>query len=151
MAHDRNKLVHRVIKDSTSLTLSHHGPQHWMNVAKNGIKLARAESADPLFCELFGLLHDCQRLDDGYDKGHGRRAAAYARRIKTMLPLGAGDFKRLSYALTWHDDKVHTRDLGIGCCWDADRLDLPRVGVTTDPAYLNTDTAKAVAIRRMKR
>jgi uncharacterized protein len=150
MSYNRDRLVARVMSDSTALNLISHGPKHWLNVATNGIKLAKAEGENPLFCELFGLLHDCQRRGDGGDPGHGRRAAAYARQIRTMLPLGAGDFKRLSYALTWHDDKTHTRDLGIGCCWDADRLDLPRVGVVTDPNFLNTETAKLIAIRRMR-
>jgi uncharacterized protein len=150
MRYNRDALVHRVMTDSTALGLVHHGPKHWLNVATNGIKLAKAEGENPLFCEMFGLLHDCRRHDDSADKGHGRRAATYMRAIRTMIPLGGGDFKRLSYALMWHDDRIHTPDLGIGCCWDADRLDLPRVGVITDPNYLNTGTARSIAVRRMK-
>jgi uncharacterized protein len=43
-----------------------------------------------------------------------------------------------------HDDPT------IAVCWDADRLELPRVGITTRPDYLGTDTAKNILHERMK-
>lgn len=148
MKYDCARVVHRVMADSTALALPHHGPQHWLNVASMGHRLAEAEGVDPLFCEIFGLLHDCQRLEDGHDPYHGDRAAEYAKSIGTLLCLGTRKFKKLIEALTWHDDQVHHPDVQIGCCWDADRLDLPRVGIRTDPRYLNTETAKRIARRR---
>jgi len=30
----------------------------------------------------------------------------------------------------------------VGICWDADRLNLWRVGIEPDPAYLTTETAR---------
>lgn len=147
MRYDRNKLVHQVINDSTALSLENHSTDHWLRVAQNGIILAQVELQDPVFCEIFGLLHDCQRLDDGKDKEHGARAAAYAYEIRDLIPLNKRDKFRLAYALKFHDEKVHTEDPQVGCCWDADRLDLPRVGVVVDPYYLNTDAAKEIVIR----
>ena len=151
MSYDRDKLVRQVFSDATSLNLIDHGPKHWMKVAQNGIMLARKEGVDTLFCEIFGLLHDCQRLDDYGDKQHGARAAQYARSIGTLIPLSPREFKDLLYALTWHDNRTHTKNIQIGCCWDADRLELPRVGVITDPRMLNTDTAKKIARDRIRR
>ena len=150
MSYNRDKLVRKVFSHATSLKLHDHGPDHWLKVAQNGVMLARKEGVDTLFCELFGLLHDCQRLDDYGDKGHGARAAQYARSIKHLTPLSSAEFKDLLYALKWHDDRTYTKNIQIGCCWDADRLELPRVGVVTDPRYLNTDTAKRIATRRLR-
>ena len=38
-------------------------------------------------------------------------------------------------------DRTHP-DITIQTCWDADRLDLGRVGITPQPNYLCTDAAK---------
>ena len=35
-----------------------------------------------------------------------------------------------------------SKDPTIGTCWDADRLDLPRVGVIPTPDFLSTAAAK---------
>ena len=40
-----------------------------------------------------------------------------------------------------HTDGTISDDPTIGCCWDADRLDLPRVGMQPDPALLSTEAA----------
>jgi uncharacterized protein len=36
-------------------------------------------------------------------------------------------------------------DVLIGMCWDADRLDLTRIGVTPDPALMSTPAGKRAA------
>lgn len=41
-----------------------------------------------------------------------------------------------------HDDST------IVCCWNADRLDLPRVGINPHPNYLGTDAAKMILKER---
>jgi uncharacterized protein len=148
MRYDRRALMSRIYADSTALGTKVHNTGHWSKVALMGRKLAEAEGQDPTFCEVFGFLHDCQRLEDGHDAGHGARAAQYARSIKKLIPFRGKKFKDLLYALKWHDDKTHAPNLQIGCCWDADRLDLRRVGVKPDPSMLNTLAAKTIA-RRM--
>ena len=40
-----------------------------------------------------------------------------------------------------HTDGTTTRDPEIGCCWDADRLNLWRVGIRPSSRYLSTGTA----------
>jgi uncharacterized protein len=145
MKYDRDSLLTKIMRDSTSLETESHAPDHWIRVAGNGVLLAEAEGVDPVFCEIFGLLHDCQRIDDGVDPGHGQRAAAYASRIRKMLPLEPHEFHMLLYALVYHDEKIKAPGVKIGCCWDADRLDLVRFGRRPDPRYLNTSTAKKAA------
>jgi uncharacterized protein len=44
-------------------------------------------------------------------------------------------------AIRSHDKAQLTDDPTVGACWDADRLDLPRVGTKVDPAFLSTDEA----------
>lgn len=54
-------------------------------------------------------------------------------------------FERLSYACIWHTDKDHSDDPTIGTCWDADRLDLGRVGVVPSEDFMSTSFAKEAA------
>lgn len=48
----------------------------------------------------------------------------------------------LKYACEYHDKGLITDDPTVGCCWDADRLDLMRVQTTPDPKYLSTAYGK---------
>jgi len=50
----------------------------------------------------------------------------------------------LYYACAHHTDKKHTNNLAIACCWDADRLDLGRVGVKINHDFLNTELSKSM-------
>lgn len=145
MTYDRETLLKKIVRDSTAVGLEHHDVDHWLRVADNGVRLAQSEDVDPVFCDLFGLLHDCQRLDDAKDPDHGARAAVYARAIGKLLPLEPHDLKLMIYALYWHDDRVRAPGRKIGCCWDADRLDLVRFGTRPDIEMLNTWTAIEVA------
>ncbi|MEQ9460448.1 MAG: hypothetical protein RIG82_05810 [Phycisphaeraceae bacterium] len=54
-------------------------------------------------------------------------------------------FEQLRYACQYHTLKTHSNDPTIWACWDADRLDLGRVGITPSPRYLNTHRAKEIA------
>ena len=44
---------------------------------------------------------------------------------------------------------VH-QDTTVSVCWDADRLELPRVGIPTNPDYLGTQAARDLLSRRRK-
>jgi uncharacterized protein len=47
--------------------------------------------------------------------------------------------------LFWYTaDGQVTDDPTLGAAWDADRLDLPRVGVAPDPARLSTAAGRAM-------
>ena len=47
-----------------------------------------------------------------------------------------------------HNGAPPQTDPTLAVCLDADRLDLGRVGITPDPKYLSTPTAKSIATRQ---
>lgn len=118
-----------------------HGVDHWRRVGDKGVELAAATpGADERVVAAFAGLHDSQRLSEGRDPDHGARAAALA----TRLPLGldANQSATLEAALIDHDRGLIADDPTIGVCWDADRLDLTRLGVTPNPRLLSTAAAR---------
>ena len=123
-----------------------HGPRHWARVERNGRFLAAENGGNPDVVSLFALFHDCKRVNDHIDPGHGARGAEYARSLRDHIPLiNEEDFERLCEACEGHTDITHHEDPTIQACWDADRLDLPRVGKRPKSRYLNTDLAKKLA------
>lgn len=128
-----------------------HGPAHWMRVYANGLSLARqTPGADPTVIELFALLHDCQRLDENADKGHGVRAANYVRQLAEVgcLRLDQKRLDQLTTACAGHELGQVSDDPTIGCCWDADRLDLSRLGRRPITALLSTKAAHQTIIQQ---
>ena len=131
-----------------------HGAPHWARVRVNGLLLARSNGARVDVVEFFAFLHDSQRLHDGGDRQHGARAAAYARSINaSLLGLDALGLEQLTYACRHHSDGLTEADVTVQTCWDADRLDLARVGTRPRPEYLCTPQAKSrgvieAAVRR---
>ena len=121
-----------------------HGIAHWKRVMENGLKLAEHNGANKDIVQLFALLHDCCRQDDGSDIEHGPRAAEFTRTLRNRLIFAEDEqFEKLTRAIHGHTNELHTDDLDIGTCWDADRLDIGRVfGVKPSRRYLNTDIAK---------
>lgn len=125
---------------------SPHGPAHWKRVEENGLLLAQSSGADILVVRLFAVFHDSKRENEGIDPDHGRRGAAYARELRdTYFEIDDVQFDLLEVACSWHTDATHHQNPTIGTCWDADRLDLGRVGITPDPKYMNTDLGKQLA------
>ena len=57
-------------------------------------------------------------------------------------------FDQLTYACRWHTKRRLSEDLTIAICWDADRLDLTRIGATVNPYFLNTPQAREIAARQ---
>ena len=55
-----------------------HGAPHWARVRLNGLTVARRNGADTTVVELFSVLHDSRRYNDGTDDGHGSRGAEHA-------------------------------------------------------------------------
>jgi uncharacterized protein len=119
-----------------------HGPQHWHRVAALGAQLClETPGSDPHVVDLFAALHDAQRLNDGHDPDHGRRAAGLAVRLRGEV-FEATEAQMLIPALAAHADGLVSNDPTVGVCWDADRLDLPRCGIRPDPALLSTTAAR---------
>ena len=124
-----------------------HGPDHWRRVERNGLEVARhCGGADVRVVRLFAVLHDARRLDDGADVGHGRRGADLARQLRgDLFHLDDNAFARLFDACAAHELGRVTADPTVGACWDADRLDLPRVGARPMPQYMSTAYGKHLA------
>lgn len=125
----------------------YHGFCHWMRVLHNGRFLAEAENANIKVVELFCLLHDTQRQNEDFDPEHGLRAAQYANTIRgNWFDVSNAEMNLLVEALTYHSDGHTEADITIQACWDADRLDLGRVGTKPAPDKLCTATAKSADI-----
>lgn len=113
--------------------------------------IARGEGLDAsgeLFGRVFAAVHNCCRTNDGRDPEHGARAAdfwtACGRRGGVM---DDARFHRLSYALVYHDIGRTSRDVWVGMCWDADRLDLVRVRRRPRVQFFRTSTDKRMCER----
>jgi uncharacterized protein len=127
-----------------------HGPWHWLRVRANGLALvAMTPGADALVVELFALLHDGWREDEGHDLGHGARAAdaALALAAEGVLPLEPARLRVLAEACRWHEHGSVSAEPTIGCCWDADRLDLSRLGRRPKAAFLSTAAARGAELQ----
>lgn len=123
-----------------------HGPGHWQRVERNGLILAKETGANTTVVRLFAIFHDSQRKNDHSDPGHGLRGAEFARQCRgEYLRISDEMFEQLYFACAHHTDTFYHNDITIGTCWDADRLDLTRVGIQPDPQYLNTEFAKTIA------
>jgi len=121
-----------------------HGIEHWRAVAETGSELAAlTEGADADVVWLFGWLHDTRREHDGDDPHHGERAEAYARQLHAAgaVELDDDQLEVLCLALRLHAAGQVSGDPTVGCCWDADRLHLPRTGTEVDPTFISTRAA----------
>ncbi len=125
-----------------------HGYPHWVRVRENGSLLAVRTGASADVVELFAWLHDSRRENEGGDPAHGPRAAAFARELhgRGALRVDAAGLELLVAACAGHTRGTTTDDPTVGSCWDADRLDLGRVGKRPDPALLCTAAARDPAV-----
>ena len=126
--------------DNSSIYESHcHGVDHWTKVAEHAVNFAsETKGADITVAHLFGLLHDFKRSDDEQCFKHGVDSAKAIYKIrKTLLKkLSKKQFNTLVEAIKYHPDGKVSDDPTIGCCWDADRVELPRVGIDVSLEYI---------------
>ena len=137
-------LLREVRVRSTGIGSRIHGELHWRTVGANGLWLAEPlDGADTYVIFLFALLHDSMRESDGHDPGHGPRAAVLAGELHAQGLLGTtrARLELLQHACNEHTNGFISTDPTVGACWDADRLDLPRVWIDPDPALLSTARA----------
>jgi len=124
-----------------------HGIGHWARVLENGRRIGPAEGADLQVLDLFAVFHDSRRLNDDWDPDHGRRGAQLAESLGPLLPpLTHLQMDQLLTACTHHTSLATHPDPTVKACFDADRLDLARVGIMPDPALLCTETARDPAV-----
>ncbi len=120
-----------------------HGILHWARVLENGRRLAAVTGANVRIVELFAVFHDSQRINEGLDDGHGRRGAELARDLHGLqYGLKDGDLELLIWACELHTEGQLKGDITVQTCWDADRLDLGRVGIIPEEEKLCTDGAR---------
>jgi len=120
-----------------------HGAGHWGRVLENGVKLAEHTGANVDIVKLFALLHDSRRINEDLDREHGRRGAELARSLQGRIyTLSRSDLDLLDHACEKHAAGTTEGDITVQTCWDADRLDLRRVGIIPDPRLLCTPAAK---------
>jgi uncharacterized protein len=142
---DRSGLLKAILAQFRIKQHGAHGPSHWARVRKHGLTVGGAVGADLLVVELFAFLHDSQRENEYSDPSHGARAAVYAQSLNgTYFSLAPEQLAKLCIATTGHSEgKIH-RDPTIQTCWDADRLDLGRVGTKPRAKYLSAEGAKHI-------
>jgi len=120
-----------------------HGIAHWARVRANGLMLAEQTEANRHVVELFAFFHDSRRMSEGIDQGHGWRGSALAEQLRgRFFEASDAEMALLHHACAYHSDGINTGDTTVLNCWDADRLDLGRVGMTPDPRYLCTTAAR---------
>jgi uncharacterized protein len=137
-------ILAEILKGYALDPLGFHGVVHWARVMENGLKIAAANGADPAVVTLFALFHDSRRENDGTDHGHGRRGAELAKSLRGYaFELNDADFELLYRACEWHTEGRSDLDITVRTCWDSDRLDLGRVGITPNPKYLCTPEARS--------
>ena len=84
------------------------------------------------------------RVNDSIDPMHGPRAAVLARELRGgPFDLGDEEMDLLAFACEEHTNGKLGKDQTIGVCWDADRLNLWRVGFEPDPRFLSTEAARS--------
>ena len=127
---------------------SHHGPEHWGRVEAHGHAVARHLGIDPLVPHLFALIHDSHREDDDFDPGHGARAAEFVRsqRSELLAFLEDEEIEMLASACELHSEGHIHAPAHVQACWDADRLDLWRVGIEPSPRLLCTEYARKESV-----
>ena len=123
-----------------------HGVSHWERVERNGLLLA-TEQVNTTVVRLFAYLHDKWRVDNEEDLEHGKRAAENlpALRVTLLECLTDDEFELLRTACELHTVCHSTGNPTIDACFDADRLDLMRVGITPDPERMATERGKYYA------
>lgn len=117
----------------------YHGPSHWARVRLNGLKIARLnENVDEAVVEYFAFFHDCCRENEDRDPFHGPTAAKFVEaECRSLIDLSNFQFDQLLEAMIGHTNEHSSSDLTVGACWDADRLDLWRVGIYPDARFFS--------------
>jgi len=125
------ELIHSILTRYALPWEGIHGVPHWARVLENGRRLSEMTEAKSDVVELFAVFHDSQRVNDGIDDGHGRRGAELARKLRGVdYDLADEDFELLMKACDLHTEGDLDGDITAQICWDADRLDLGRIGIT---------------------
>ena len=122
-----------------------HGLSHWARVRHNGFKIAQHNNANKRVIELFSFFHDIKRENDYQDPAHGLRASQFIQTLSNdLLKITDNEKELLTFSCEYHSNHKGTfkADITILTCFDADALDLGRVGIMPHPDRLYTTIAK---------
>lgn len=137
-------IVHEILKDYALPVDGDHGVTHWARVLENGLRLSESTKANVAVVSLFAIFHDSRRVNECTDDGHGARGGDFAAELRGRLfDVSDHEFNLLYRACEGHTHELTHPDITIQTCWDSDRLDLGRVGVTPHRSRLCTDVAKS--------
>ena len=143
MPHDHAAILDAILKDYALPVTGAHGVTHWARVCENDLRIAESIGADVEIVALFALFHDSRRWNEYHDDGHGERGGDFARTLRgTLVHLDDHRFELLYEACRFHTDGLTEGNPTLQACWDADRLDLGRVGIVPVPTRLCTDRAR---------
>jgi len=138
-----------IIKKDFKLDLyGDHGIYHWQRVFLNTQKLAKYYNVTSEIFELFSILHDSKRENEYQDINHGKRASEFVKELieRKYIKLDTIDEQRLIYACVNHTKPDMTNllynDIIVQICFDADKMDIERVGIIPDKKYFLTQYAK---------
>ena len=141
--HDMPAIMEAILDGYALQLRGYHGVEHWARVRENGLRVAELNGGDREVVALFAMFHDARRVNESRDRDHGLRGAELARSLRgTLVHLEDHRFDTLYEACRLHTDGLTTEDTTLQACWDADRLDLGRVGITPLPHRLCTDAAR---------
>ncbi|TVQ57880.1 MAG: HD domain-containing protein [Phycisphaerales bacterium] len=141
--HDLPSIMNEILHGYALPMTGSHGVIHWARVMENGMRLAKETDADQEVVMLFALFHDCRRINEFHDDDHGLRGGEFARSLRgSLVHLDDKRFELLFEACRLHTDGHTEGDPTILTCWDADRLDLGRVGIKPRPDLLCTEAAR---------
>ena len=145
-------LVARVLAAAPHAGSRLHGEQHWQAVARVGAELIESGSgASPAVVFCFAVVHDSQRFDDGIDPDHGLRAARSLSSLTALMALSETESEALAVACERHSRAGTDPDATVGTCFDADRLNLWRVGTWPDRPALDGGGPRRPAHRGLQR
>jgi uncharacterized protein len=143
--HDLAAILDAILSRYALPVRGDHGIVHWARVYENGLRLAEINGADREVVALFALFHDSRRINEYTDDGHGLRGGEFARSLRgSLVHLDGARFALLFEACRLHTEGHTIGDPTLLACWDADRLDLSRVGITPDPHRLCTAAAREI-------
>lgn len=123
-----------------------HGVVHWSHVYENGMKLSKQKGVNRKILQLFSVFHDSQRQNEWHCENHGNRGAQLALKLRSLCAVSDDEFELLTIACGHHTNSRTHDNITVQACFDADRLDLGRVGIVPDPRYLCTPLAKTQEI-----
>ena len=145
------RLREYAIKHSILGDYSVHGVSHWDRVARNAEVLITSD-VDELVVKAFAYIHDVERVNESDDLQHGPRAALLVDEIRSSVLsfLNDQEIEQLKEACRFHTIRHKTEDATVNACFDADRLDLGRVGITPNPNKMATVQGRIIAEKMME-